>query len=1137
VNTNRSVNAVLTRITDAVQSVEPSAFLVLPRVLRRVIRQDCELPALSIQVPHLRSHVILGSRLRSFVANDELGLADMDDLPQRVILLPRPTEEEILKYDLPVLLRDMWRLLFHARIHVECEQLRDRGELSIAEIQQRIDQIGQVAFDEIQSVLRRERFLSYGDDLTRAYIEFIAVFSEFTFFSPHWISVYFPALDRQHAIDELVKCDINSREIFEDCRVVDALDPATEQARIEPQTMVDEPHGTAIRPVRTLRTRRFLRLSARAERMRLKGNSVGAALLFARCARQSGEQDRSQAEHGVATAIDHLVERLQQALDFDDEAAVGWRDCIQAMLAYASRGFWNSDRKLLYDLQKVCVDHERGLYRVDLLEWVRTFGKRKLKRHLPNQREVLMSKHVRSASRRLITARLSGVQREQLSRLIAVAAKSAESQLRHRLKPLVREALSSVGLVADNHVQQIGWNKLVDELIDDVVHRGFLTMGALRDAISRSNIKLSDLSGIAELWHGDRLLQADRQLDVILDGVYHRGEFYMRWMQGMSSIAFGTRVGRVVTKLIIIPFGGAYLIIETVMHVAGLIMTTTVSGTGAAQAGGLPSWFAISELTLGFGLMGLIHVAALRSLLADLMLFLWRTSRQLLIDLPHWILQLSVVRHVLRSAVVQLTQRYVLRPALMALVVCDLVPVMIGRPIAGIWTTLGMFLVFNLIFNSRLGRDCEEVAAEWVGQLWYRIRVGVFVALFEVVMDFFKWMLESFERFLYAVDEWLRFKSGETWIALVLKSCLGVIWSVLAYVTRFCLNLLVEPQINPIKHFPVVTVSHKIILPLGLPNAMLSQFLQPVLERADVANPVDVANAIVGTTVFLIPGIFGFLVWELKSNWRLYEANRPSVLKPVIVGDHGETVARLVTPGVHSGTLPKLYAKLRRAERKSLVDVKSKCNARLHHMQIAIRQFAEREFIAFLEHSPAWRNNPVSVGRIDLMCNSIHIELCCPSLSDASVVIALQDQSGWLVACTAESGWLLKLPLPQRDDLLATLAGFYKISGVDLVREQLEACFSNGLPPYDINANGMTVWPSGDFRAEVQYNLNRWPTITPFPQSTARKYGLPELESDRMIFARTDITWNHWVSLWQARHANVQHSVPFSFPTRLLPQH
>ena len=1140
-NKNRSANAVLTRIVDAVQSVEPSAFLVLPRVLRRVIRQDSELPALSLQVPHLKSHVIPGSRLRAFVANDELGLSDLDELPETVILLPRPSEQDILNYELPVLLRDMWRLLFHARIHVECEALRDTGQLGIAEIQQRIDALGQVAFDEIQSVLRRERFLSYGDELSRAYVEFVAVYSEFSRFSPHWLPVYFPSIGQHDQVTEVINRDINTLQIFESCRVPGAPEPGEPLDDAEPGQAAAQPDGSLERPVSTMQPRRFLRLVARAERMRVRGNSVGAALLFARCAEQGATEDRDQAEQGVATAIDHLVDRLQHALDFDEDAAVSWRTCIEAMLAFASRGFWNSDRKLLYDLQKVCVDHERGLYRVDLIEWVRTFGKRALKRHLPNQREVLMSKHLRSASRRLITARLSGHQREQLANLLAVAAKSAESQLRVRLKPLVADALSTVGLVADNHVQQIAWDKLVNELVDDVVHRGYLTMGALRDAISRSNIKLLDLSGVAELWHGDRLLQADRQLDVNLDGVYRRGEFYMRWMQGMSSIAFGTRIGRAITKLIIIPFGGAYLIIEAVMHVLILLgvqqpIAETVASSSASQTSISGPQLLILDFVLGLGLMGLIHVGALRSLVFDLVILVWRSTRQLLIELPHWLLQLGLVRRVLRSAFVQMTNRYILRPALLSLLIWYFLKIAVGDDSGGIWTLATMFLVFNLIFNSRLGRDCEEVATEFVGHTWHRIRVGVFVALFDVVMDFFKWILQSFERFLYAVDEWLRFKSGESFFSLAFKACLGVVWSVFAYVARFCVNLLVEPQINPIKHFPVVTVSHKIILPLGLPNSTLSQWLQPILAGADVVNSAEVANAIVGATVFLIPGVFGFLVWELKSNWRLYEANRDSVLKPVIVGEHGETVGRLVTPGLHSGTLPKLYAKLRRAERKNLLDVKSKCYAHLEHLRIAIRHFAEREFIAFLKQSPSWRDTPVSVGRIDLLCNSIRIELQCPQLGNDPAVVALQDQSGWLVACIAESGWLLELPLQQRDDLLATLAGFYKISGVDLVREQLEACFAKGLPPYDVTANSITLWPSGDFRAVVHYNLNRWPTIVPFPQSTARKYGLPELEADRLIFAKSPITWTHWASLWQARLANAQQSVPFSFPTRLLPQ-
>ena len=46
----------------------------------------------------------------------------------------------------------------------------------------------------------------------------------------------------------------------------------------------------------------------------------------------------------------------------------------------------------------------------------------------------------------------------------------------------------------------------------------------------------------------------------------------------------------------------------------------------------------------------------------------------------------------------------------------------------------------------------------------------------------------------------------------------------------------------------------------------------------------------------VIPGIFGFLAWELKENWKLYRANRPKTLRPVQVGSHGESLARLIAP-------------------------------------------------------------------------------------------------------------------------------------------------------------------------------------------------------------------------------------------------
>ena len=87
------------------------------------------------------------------------------------------------------------------------------------------------------------------------------------------------------------------------------------------------------------------------------------------------------------------------------------------------------------------------------------------------------------------------------------------------------------------------------------------------------------------------------------------------------------------------------------------------------------------------------------------------------------------------------------------------------------------------------------------------------MALFDWVWEAFEKLLEVIERFLYAIDEWLRFRSGESVVTLAIKAVLGVVWSAVDFVVRFCVNLLIEPQVNPIKHFPVVTVSHKLLLP------------------------------------------------------------------------------------------------------------------------------------------------------------------------------------------------------------------------------------------------------------------------------------------------------------------------------------
>ena len=96
-----------------------------------------------------------------------------------------------------------------------------------------------------------------------------------------------------------------------------------------------------------------------------------------------------------------------------------------------------------------------------------------------------------------------------------------------------------------------------------------------------------------------------------------------------------------------------------------------------------------------------------------------------------------------------------------------------------------------------------------VGEGWQRFGVRPIVGLFWFIVDVFRRLMQLIERLLYTVDEWLRFRSGQSRMMLLAKAGLGVGWFFVAYIIRFCVNLLIEPQLNPLKHIPWVSVSHK----------------------------------------------------------------------------------------------------------------------------------------------------------------------------------------------------------------------------------------------------------------------------------------------------------------------------------------
>src|SRR5215510_16018969 len=52
-----------------------------------------------------------------------------------------------------------------------------------------------------------------------------------------------------------------------------------------------------------------------------------------------------------------------------------------------------------------------------------------------------------------------------------------------------------------------------------------------------------------------------------LDGVYRRGEIYLRGLQRLTALAFGNSIGRFLTLFVLLPFGCSWGTFETIQHV------------------------------------------------------------------------------------------------------------------------------------------------------------------------------------------------------------------------------------------------------------------------------------------------------------------------------------------------------------------------------------------------------------------------------------------------------------------------------------------------------------------------------------------------------------------------------------------
>ncbi len=1010
------------------RSVEPAALLVEPRILRRVIRLDQRLPGLGLAVPHRKCYTLERDRLLAFVDRAELELPPEADLPPGVILLSKPTDEETLDWDgAETALLRYWRLLFHSRVHRELD--RRFADFSGAEIAaDRRQRIGDIEFAEIRAVLMKDEFLFPTPTDLHVYIEFAAVYLELRYFAEPQLALYFPAIRDWAAIDAVVSQDLDHAQVFAQTRLPGAPPPKSYAPNdVGPQTFDWTPGP--VEPPQVSPSKSW-KLQARAKRAAALGNSVKAARLHMLAARIALMDEADEMVSAAHRELMVLCRRLQQVLDLSDRETDAWCAALEPLLAPAAQGYWSNEARLLYDLQKVCVEHERGVFKLDLIEWVRTLGRRPVRRSLPLLREVLITRHLRTADRRVPSARMNADDRQRLAALLAAAVDRIEHRSRDRIRPLISDIFDEVGLIPQNVPETVARRKLVEELLDHVVEHGYVSMGDLRDSLSKNDLKLPDVAGLKELVLGDRLLRADRKLDAALDGVYRRGAVYLRWPQTISSMAFGTGFGRFVTQYLAVPFGGAYLLLEFLRHMVAAFSGAHAADHGptaasmALQVGPEPQWLFYGYVfLLGVWLALLIHRPTFRSWNVALFWQVWRISRKVLIDYPARLLRSELVQQILNSQVFGAIQAYLLRPAL--LTALFMLPfAVVGRPWS-LRTALDVFLVATVFLNSPVGRYVTEVVNDFVVQAWHEVKIRIFAAVYQWIMDIFHGLMVALERVVYTVDEWLRFRAGDNRFSQAVKLVAGVVWFFVAYVVVFVFTLLVEPQINPIKHFPVVTVSHKVILPSG---PVFVKQLTPYIGAAR-------ANTLVWTTIWLVPGVFGFLVWELKENWRLYDANRSLTLRPAPIGHHGETMLRLLRPGFHSGTLPKAFAALRRAARKAerTGDWKPVNHRRvsLRRVEESVRRFVERELIELLEEVGFHSGESLNIGEVAAATNRIEVELRCDAPQRESALLTWHDHGGRLTASIVRMGWLSNLTTHDRKTFQDAWAGLCRRAGVD----------------------------------------------------------------------------------------------------------
>ncbi len=1004
------------------ESIEPGVVVVEPWMMRRIIRLDGRVLGFGRRQSRHETYPIERNRLLALIDSRELGLTAPGSMPERLVVLAEPEDTDLSGGgEVDRLVHEIVRPLFHACVHLVLGERLAHEPAAEAVVARRREELGEPVFAEIQAVLLQDDRLFADSSDADVYVEFVASYLEMSFFAPETLRCFFPGIRDTQAVNAIIRQDIDYNAVYARVHV-----PEWEDARRHEEQRGEMKDSA---PSESIPLAEFRQLQMQAELAAAGQDQVRAALSHASASLLGPDEYRAECHAAACAELSKLAQRLRDALHLTVDEGDEWTRCLPALLVPTSERGLSVEARLLYDLQKACVEHERRVHRTSIWRWIRSRGKRSCDRPLPLLGNALASRHLHRARRRVSTTRLEVASRKRLTELLEHALLLVDTRTRLSLRHTLSAVFEDSGLHPENMPERVARAKMIEELIDRILERGYVSMADLRDALSNNDLKLPDVTGPGNFLRGDRLLKADRACSVALEGVYRRGAVYQRWPQMLSSLAFGTRTGRFLTRFIAVPYGGAYLAVEFLRHFGHFLGSHESSEAAVEQASTAlhapvsTQWlFYATVLCLGTWISLLVHRPSFRQWNVRLLQTVGCYARLWFVDIPLRVIRSKFVQRVFTSLPYRVLQDYLLRPVFLTAIAVLLTRTFGIQASWRFW--LELTLVVALFLNSPLGRFVGEVATQYLIRVWHDLRIHVIGSFVQWIMEVFRGLLNALERVINYIDDLLRMRAGGGRMIRAFKILGGACWYVVAYVLIFVFTLLVEPQINPIKHFPVVTVSHKLILPTG--PAIVKQ-LSSVLGG-------PLANTLVWTTIWLVPGMFGFLVWELKENWRLYRANRPRYIGSKCLGSHGETMLRFLRPAFHSGTLPKAFSSLRRFVQRGESPNAKRCQRRwaaIRRVELDVQRFVERELLTLLKEERFLGGAQLNILSTHASTNRIVIVTNCELWPDRLTEFSWEYVAGQLVGRISARGWVDCLEEVDRATLGVAVSGLLQRTGVD----------------------------------------------------------------------------------------------------------